>query len=166
VAYAVWSVKRAAARSIAGDEPGDESGHHCAEEQRRGHDQHQWRGRLALDPLLVLSGGWRSWISSWRSDAPQPRNTRPAARSTATPVRFEEITNTLGSHGHTTDQRVAGAIMFIEGSVVTMLAFAWLFIRFTREMELRQRLVERDVDATRAARAARYARSVRASDLT
>jgi hypothetical protein len=56
--------------------------------------------------------------------------------------------------------------MFIEGSVVTMLAFAWLFIRFTREMELRQRLVERDVDATRAARAARYARSVRASDLT
>ncbi len=64
-----------------------------------------------------------------------------------------------------TDQRIAGAIMFIEGSVVTMLAFAWLFIRFTREMELRQRLVERDLDATRAARAARYARSVRASDL-
>lgn len=65
-----------------------------------------------------------------------------------------------------TDQRIAGAIMFIEGSVVTMLAFAWLFIRFTREMELRQRLIERDLDATRAARAARYARSVRASDLT
>jgi cytochrome c oxidase assembly factor CtaG len=56
------------------------------------------------------------------------------------------------------DQRIAGAIMFIEGSVVTMLAFAWLFIRFTREMEVRQRLVEGDVDATRAARAARYAR--------
>lgn len=57
-----------------------------------------------------------------------------------------------------TDQRIAGAIMLIEGSVVTMLAFAWLFIRFTRETELRQRLVEHDIDAGRAARAARYAR--------
>jgi putative membrane protein len=64
-----------------------------------------------------------------------------------------------------TDQRIAGAIMFIEGSAVTMLAFAWLFIRFTRETELRQRLIEQDLDPTRAARAARYARSVRASDL-
>lgn len=54
------------------------------------------------------------------------------------------------------DQRTAGAVMFIEGSVVTMLAFAWLFIRFIREMELRQRLVERDLDPARAARAARY----------
>ncbi|MGI8506373.1 MAG: cytochrome c oxidase assembly protein, partial [Solirubrobacteraceae bacterium] len=40
-----------------------------------------------------------------------------------------------------TDQRIAGAIMFIEGGVVTMLAFAWLFFRFSRETEIRQRLV-------------------------
>jgi putative membrane protein len=79
---------------------------------------------------------------------------------------YYTVRDRLAGISPTTDQRVAGAIMFIEGSVVTMLAFAWLFIRFTREMELRQRLVERDVDATRAARAARYARSVRASDLT
>jgi putative membrane protein len=64
------------------------------------------------------------------------------------------------------DQRIAGAIMFIEGSIVTMLAFAWLFLRFTREMELRQRLVERDLDPTRAARAARYARSLPAGEET
>jgi cytochrome c oxidase assembly factor CtaG len=59
-----------------------------------------------------------------------------------------------------TDQRIAGAIMFIEGSVITMLAFAWLFIRFTHELELRQRLVELDLDEGRAARAARYGRAV------
>ncbi|HET6865480.1 MAG TPA: cytochrome c oxidase assembly protein [Solirubrobacteraceae bacterium] len=71
---------------------------------------------------------------------------------------YYAVRDRLAGISATTDQRLAGAIMFIEGSVVTMLAFAWLFIRFTREMELRQRLVERDVDATRAARAARYAR--------
>jgi putative membrane protein len=63
------------------------------------------------------------------------------------------------------DQRAAGAIMFIEGSVVTLLAFAWLFIRFTREAEVRQRLLERDVDAAVAARAARYGRSARVRDV-
>ena len=63
------------------------------------------------------------------------------------------------------DQRAAGAIMFIEGSVVTLLAFAWLFIRFTRETEIRQRLLERDLDETQAARAARYGRSSRVRDV-
>jgi cytochrome c oxidase assembly factor CtaG len=64
------------------------------------------------------------------------------------------------------DQRAAGAIMFIEGSVVTMLAFAWLFIRFTKELEVRQRLVERELDEAVAARAARYGRSARVRDIT
>ncbi|MCA1690082.1 MAG: cytochrome c oxidase assembly protein [Actinobacteria bacterium] len=63
------------------------------------------------------------------------------------------------------DQRAAGAIMFIEGSIVTLLAFAWLFIRFTRETEIRQRLLERDLDEAQAARAARYGRSSRLRDL-
>jgi cytochrome c oxidase assembly factor CtaG len=64
------------------------------------------------------------------------------------------------------DQRIAGAIMFIEGSVVTMLAFAWLFIRFTRETELRQRLIDRRVDERAAARAARYGRSASVRDVS
>jgi cytochrome c oxidase assembly factor CtaG len=64
------------------------------------------------------------------------------------------------------DQRAAGAIMFIEGSVVTMLAFAWLFIRYTRELEVRQRLVEQNLDEAVAARAARYGRSARVRDAT
>jgi cytochrome c oxidase assembly factor CtaG len=63
------------------------------------------------------------------------------------------------------DQRAAGAIMFIEGSVVTMLAFAWLFIRLIRELEIRQRLVEHDVDEALAARAARYGRAARVRDV-
>ena len=71
---------------------------------------------------------------------------------------YYAVRDRLAGIAPVSDQRIAGAIMFIEGSVVTMLAFAWLFIRFTRETELRQRLVESDVDATRAARAARYAR--------
>lgn len=63
------------------------------------------------------------------------------------------------------DQRVAGLIMFTEGSLVTLGAFAWLFLRFVREMEVRQRLVDRDVDADVAARAARYGRAARARDV-
>jgi putative membrane protein len=65
-----------------------------------------------------------------------------------------------------TDQKIAGLIMFIEGAVITMVAFGWLFIRFTKELEIRQRLVERDLDHTLAARAARYGRSARVRDVT
>ena len=64
------------------------------------------------------------------------------------------------------DQRLAGGIMFIEGSTVTLLAFVWLFLRFTRETELRQRLLEHvDIDEAKAARAARYGRSARVRDV-
>lgn len=62
------------------------------------------------------------------------------------------------------DQRAAGAIMFIEGGVVTVLAFAWIFLRFVRETEVRQRLLDRDVEEAVALRAARYGRSARARD--
>lgn len=63
-----------------------------------------------------------------------------------------------------TDQRIAGAIMFTEGSIVTVIAFAWLFLRYTREAEVRQRLIEQDVDGVLASRAARYGRAARARD--
>jgi putative membrane protein len=59
------------------------------------------------------------------------------------------------------DQRAAGAIMFSEGAIVTALAFAWLFLRFTRETEIRQRLIDQDMDPIAASRAARYGRSAR-----
>ena len=59
----------------------------------------------------------------------------------------------------TADQNVAGAIMMVEGSLLTICLFAWLFLRFAREGEERQELLdlaaERGValDERRAARA-------------
>jgi cytochrome c oxidase assembly factor CtaG len=56
------------------------------------------------------------------------------------------------------DQRIAGGIMIIEGSVLTLLVFAWLFLRVTRESELRQSLLDAGATERVAERAARYGR--------
>ncbi len=56
------------------------------------------------------------------------------------------------------DQRIGGAIMSIEGAMVTLIAFAWLFMRWLREAELRQSLLDDGAEPSRADRAARYAR--------
>src|SRR4051794_5664875 len=40
------------------------------------------------------------------------------------------------------DQSAAGAIMMVEGSIVTILLFCWLFLRAARESEEKQALVE------------------------
>src|SRR5204863_607756 len=45
------------------------------------------------------------------------------------------------------DQGLAGAGMMIEGSIVTLGALAWLFLRMASEGELRQQLLERGLDA-------------------
>jgi putative membrane protein len=58
-----------------------------------------------------------------------------------------------------TDQRLGGAVMFIEGAIVTLVAFCGLFLRWMREAELRQRLVDVGHDPYASARAARYGRS-------
>jgi cytochrome c oxidase assembly factor CtaG len=71
----------------------------------------------------------------------------------------------LAHTGVLTDQRIAGLIMFTEGGVVTLIAFCWLFMRFARETEIRQRLIEKDLDASAAMRAARYDRSARAREV-
>lgn len=57
-----------------------------------------------------------------------------------------------------TDQQIGGAIMFIWGGLVTIALFSWLFLRWTREAELRQSLLEGGADARSASRAARYGR--------
>lgn len=64
-----------------------------------------------------------------------------------------------------TDQKIAGLIMFTDGGIVTMLAFAWLFLRYWEETEIRQRLIERNVDEVAAARAARYRRSAQVREV-
>jgi putative membrane protein len=55
-----------------------------------------------------------------------------------------------------TDQTIGGAIMFVEGATVTLFVFAWLFLRWTGEAELRQSLLDQGGDPVRASRAARY----------
>jgi putative membrane protein len=56
------------------------------------------------------------------------------------------------------DQGIAGTIMMVEGSVVTIGALAWLFLRLAREGELRQRLLEEGHDPRAVRRAVRYGR--------
>ncbi len=57
------------------------------------------------------------------------------------------------------DQGLAGAVMMIEGSLVTITALAWLFLRMAREGELRQELLERGLDPRTVRRAVRYGRA-------
>ncbi len=57
------------------------------------------------------------------------------------------------------DQGVAGAVMMIEGSIVTLVALAWLFLRLASEGELRQQLLERGLDPRAVKRAVRYRRA-------
>jgi putative membrane protein len=67
-----------------------------------------------------------------------------------------------------TDQGLAGSIMMLEGSIVTLALFAWLFLRAAAESERRQGLLDLaaahgvELDERRAARAVS---SGRASDL-
>jgi cytochrome c oxidase assembly factor CtaG len=57
------------------------------------------------------------------------------------------------------DQGLAGAVMMIEGSIVTIVALAWLFLRLAQEGELRQELLERGLDPRTVRRAVRYRRA-------
>jgi putative membrane protein len=61
------------------------------------------------------------------------------------------------------DQGIAGAILMVEGSLVTIGALAWLFLRLAAEGELRQELIERGLDPHAVRRAVRYGR---AADMT
>ena len=57
------------------------------------------------------------------------------------------------------DQGIAGGIMMIEGSVMTLGVLAWLFLRMWSEGERRQELVEAGLDPRTVARAVRYGRA-------
>jgi putative membrane protein len=57
------------------------------------------------------------------------------------------------------DQQIAGAVMMVEGSIVTLAALAWLFLKMAQESELRQQLLERGLDERSVKRAVRYGRA-------
>ena len=54
--------------------------------------------------------------------------------------------------------------MMIEGSLVTIGALAWLFLRLAEEGELRQQLLERGLDPRAVRRAVRYGRAKELSE--
>jgi hypothetical protein len=54
--------------------------------------------------------------------------------------------------------------MMIEGSIVTLAALAWLFLRLAAEGELRQELLERGLDPRAVQRAVRYGRGQELSE--
>jgi cytochrome c oxidase assembly factor CtaG len=56
------------------------------------------------------------------------------------------------------DQGIAGAVMMVEGSLVTIAVLAWLFLRLAQEGELRQELLESGLDPRSVRRAVRYGR--------
>ena len=64
-----------------------------------------------------------------------------------------------------TDQSLAGAVMLVEGMLVTLPLLAALFLRLQVESEARQALVERGIDERRARRAVRYGRWRRLADV-
>ena len=64
------------------------------------------------------------------------------------------------------DQGIAGGVMMIEGSIVTIGALAWLFLRLAQEGELRQELLERGLDPRSVRRAVRYGRANELSEST
>jgi putative membrane protein len=66
-----------------------------------------------------------------------------------------------GAHygiGPLADQQLAGGIMLLYDSVLTLVAIAWLFLRMAHEGEVRQQLIERGLDERAVRRAVRYGR--------
>jgi cytochrome c oxidase assembly factor CtaG len=57
------------------------------------------------------------------------------------------------------DQAAAGAILMVEGSLVTIAAFAWIFLRLFAEGERRQELLEQGTDPRTVERAVRFGRA-------
>jgi cytochrome c oxidase assembly factor CtaG len=70
---------------------------------------------------------------------------------------YEHPVERWGISAHA-DQGIAGGLMMIEGSLVTLAALAWLFLRLAGESELHQQLLEHGVDPRAAGRAVRYGR--------
>jgi cytochrome c oxidase assembly factor CtaG len=74
---------------------------------------------------------------------------------------FYEPYRSGGSHygiGPLGDQQLAGGIMLLYDSLLTLVAIAWLFLRMAHEGEVRQHLLERGLDERAVRRAVRYGR--------
>ena len=115
----------------------------------------------ALEHLMFFACGLNMWVSI-TGGVPVPRWFRQGPQLAyvaavrfggmllanllifAGSVVYPDYRETAARHGISalTDQRIAGALMMLEGMVVAIGAFAWLFVRGAREAERRQVLVE------------------------
>jgi putative membrane protein len=57
------------------------------------------------------------------------------------------------------DLNLGGVVMMTEGSIITLAALAWLFLRMASEGEQRQLLIEQGFDPRQVKRAVRYGRA-------
>ena len=78
--------------------------------------------------------------------------------STAFYSAYEHVSRPWGMSA-VDDQRLAGSLMMLEGSLVTILGLAWLFLKLAEEGELRQRLLESGHEPRAVRRAVRYGRA-------
>jgi len=73
-------------------------------------------------------------------------------------ARYQDVPRLWGISA-LADQGIAGGVMMIEGSLVTIGALAWLFLKLAAEGELRQQLLEGGLDPRAVNRAVRYGRA-------
>jgi cytochrome c oxidase assembly factor CtaG len=73
-------------------------------------------------------------------------------------------THDIWGIGPVRDQNLAGVVMMAEGSIVTLAALCWLFLRMAAEGELRQQLLESGLDPRAVRRAVRYGRGKELSE--
>lgn len=110
-------------------------------------------GRLGYIVAVRLTGTVLGNVFLWSGSAFYPFYTRGDAVWHISPV---------------TDQNLAGAVMMVEESLLTLALFCWLFLRTAREGEERQDLLDfasvRGVELTEA-RAARAVAAGRGADL-
>lgn len=69
---------------------------------------------------------------------------------------YGQITPRLWGIGALEDQNLAGVVMLLEGSLVTLALFGWLFLGWLSDGELVDQLTAAGVTPERAARAVRY----------
>lgn len=73
---------------------------------------------------------------------------------------YGSYVHAIAPHGisASADQGIAGSLMMVVDSVITIAAIAWLFLKLAGEAERRQELIEAGVQPEAAARAVRYGR--------
>jgi cytochrome c oxidase assembly factor CtaG len=106
--------------------------------------------KLAYVLVVRLAGATLANVFLWWNTVLYPTYARAGERWGITP---------LG------DQRIAGGLMLLEGSILTLAIIVWLFLRAFGEAGQRQELLERGLPVAAVHRAVRFGRGEKLSDL-